>query len=125
VVVDRGWVPLDVSGVPVTGTAAAPGGRVTVTGLALGPDRVTAPAVPPAPSIVTKIDLGRADVPYRLLPVYVLLQTQAPPQTLPVPATPPTFDEGPHLSYAIQWFSFATIAVVGCGVLLARDRRRE
>jgi surfeit locus 1 family protein len=125
VVVDRGWVPLDLAGVPFTGTAAAPGGRVTVTGLALGPDGVTAPAISPAPSIVTRVDLGRAGLPYRLLPVYVLLQTQAPPQALPVPATPPTFDEGPHLSYAIQWFAYATIAVVGCVVLLTRDRRRE
>jgi len=32
---------------------------------------------------------------------------------------PPVLDEGPHLSYAIQWFSFALIALVG-GVLLAR-----
>jgi cytochrome oxidase assembly protein ShyY1 len=37
----------------------------------------------------------------------------------------PTFDEGPHLSYAIQWFAFATIAVVGGAVLLLRDRRGE
>jgi surfeit locus 1 family protein len=123
VVVDRGWVPIEVTGVPVTGTAAAPGGRVAVTGVAMPPDE-TAPASP-APSIVTRVDLARAGLPYRLLPVYVLLQTQAPTQQLPIPAPPPTFDEGPHLSYAIQWFAFATIAIVGCIVLLARDRGRE
>ena len=123
VVVDRGWVPLDVGGVPVTGTAAAPGGRVTVIGLALPPDQVTAPATSPAPSITTRIDLGRADLPYGLLPVYVLLQSQDPSQDLPAIVAPPTFDEGPHLSYAIQWFAFASIAVIGCIVLLARDRR--
>ena len=27
--------------------------------------------------------------------------------------TAPAFDEGAHLSYAIQWFAFATIALVG------------
>jgi len=123
VVVDRGWVPLDVTGVPVTATAAAPGGRVTVTGVAMPPDE-TAPASP-APSIATRVDLARAGLPYRLLPVYVLLQTQTPSQQLPIPAPPPTFDEGPHLSYAIQWFSFAAIALVGCAALLRRDRRRE
>ena len=123
VVVDRGWVPLDVRGVPVTGTAAAIGGRVTVTGVAMPPDE-TAPASP-APSIAARVDLARAGLPYRLLSVYVLLRTQTPSQQLPIPAPPPTFDEGPHLSYAIQWFSFATIAVVGCGALLVRDRRRE
>jgi surfeit locus 1 family protein len=125
VVVDRGWVPLDVAGVPVTGAAAAPGGRVTVTGLALPPDQVTAPAISPAPSITTRIDLGRADLPYRLLPVYVLLQNQDPPRALPASVEPPTFDDGPHLSYAIQWFAFASIAVIGCVVLLTRDPRRE
>ena len=31
--------------------------------------------------------------------------------------------EGPHLSYAIQWFSFAAIAVVGAVILLRRERR--
>jgi surfeit locus 1 family protein len=37
---------------------------------------------------------------------------------------PPPLDEGPHLSYAIQWFSFATIALAGAGVAAALDRRR-
>jgi len=35
--------------------------------------------------------------------------------TIPLPA----LDEGPHLSYAVQWFAFALIALVG-GALLAR-----
>ena len=122
VIVDRGWVPLETTTPPVTGAAAAPAGRVTVTGLALPPDQVSDPAVV-SPAIVTRIDLGRSDLPYRLLPVYVLLQSQAPAQASPEIVTPPGFDNGPHLSYAVQWFSFATIAVVGCVVLLVRDRR--
>jgi surfeit locus 1 family protein len=122
VIVDRGWVPLETTTPPVTGAAAAPTGRVTVTGLALPPDQVSDPAVA-SPAIVTRIDLGRSDLPYRLLPVYVLLQTQTPAQASPEVVAPPGFDNGPHLSYAVQWFSFATIAVVGCVVLLVRDRR--
>lgn len=35
---------------------------------------------------------------------------------------PPPLDEGPHLSYAVQWFSFAAIAIVGAGVVVARTR---
>jgi surfeit locus 1 family protein len=123
VIVDRGWVPLEVQTPPVTGQAAAPAGTVTVTGLALPPDQVSAPPVNPSPPLVTRIDLGRGDVPYTLLPVYVLLQSQQPAQAVPQVVAPPVFDDGPHLSYAIQWFSFATIAVVGCVVLLVRDRR--
>jgi len=123
VLVDRGWVPLDVASPPVTGAAAAPAGRVTVAGLALPPDSISATSISPAPSVVTRIDLGVGDLPYRLVPVYVLLQRQDPPQTSssPIPGQPPTLDEGPHLSYAIQWFAFATIAIVGCVVLLRRD----
>lgn len=37
----------------------------------------------------------------------------------------PAFDEGPHLGYAIQWFSFAVIGIVGWIVLLARSRARS
>jgi len=36
--------------------------------------------------------------------------------------TPPPLDEGPHLNYAIQWFAFAVIALVGAGVVI-RQRR--
>ena len=125
VVVDRGWVPLEVASPPVTGPAAAPEGQVTIAGLALAPDSISATPVSPAPSVVTRIDLGVADLPYRLVPVYVLLQTQDPPQASgsPIPVAGPTLDDGPHLSYALQWFAFATIAIVGCVVLLRRDPR--
>lgn len=36
---------------------------------------------------------------------------------------PPPLDEGPHLSYAIQWFAFATIAIVGGIAVAVRDSR--
>ncbi|MDQ6829523.1 MAG: SURF1 family protein, partial [Gemmatimonadota bacterium] len=35
----------------------------------------------------------------------------------------PPLDEGPHQSYAVQWFSFATIAVLGVGLLLYQEGR--
>ena len=38
---------------------------------------------------------------------------------------PPPLDEGPHLSYAIQWFSFALIAIVGTGVIAVRTRNER
>lgn len=56
----------------------------------------------------------RSAIPYPLYPFTVVLEegrvasTGAPPR---VP--PPPLDEGPHMNYAIQWFAFATIAVVG------------
>jgi surfeit locus 1 family protein len=35
----------------------------------------------------------------------------------------PALNNGPHLSYAIQWFSFAIIALVGAAVVAVRSRR--
>ena len=123
VLVDRGWVPLDVDTPPVTGEAAAPTGIVRIEGMALPPDRVSDPPPSPAPSITIRIDLGMRDLPYRLLPVYVLLAGQRPAQASPAIVAPPTLDNGPHFSYMLQWFAFATIAIVGGVLLVVRDRR--
>jgi surfeit locus 1 family protein len=35
---------------------------------------------------------------------------------------PPTLDEGPHLSYALQWFAFAAIALIGGVAVTVRGR---
>ncbi len=43
------------------------------------------------------------------------------PQSLPARLPPPTLSEGPHLSYAVQWFSFAAIALIGWGLLARRS----
>jgi len=41
---------------------------------------------------------------------------------LPIPVDPPTFDdEGPHLAYAVQWFSFLAIGLVGYGFLIRKS----
>ena len=44
----------------------------------------------------------------------------------PVRLNAPAFaDEGPHLNYAVQWFSFAGIALIGTPLVLRRQRRRR
>jgi len=43
----------------------------------------------------------------------------------PVRADPPPLDEGPHRAYAVQWFAFALVGVVGSVLVLARDRRSK
>jgi surfeit locus 1 family protein len=123
VLVDRGWVPLVTDTPPVTGAAAAPTGTVRVEGVALAPDAISDPARSPASAITIRIDLGISGMPYRLLPVYVLLAEQTPPQISPAPVPPPTLDNGPHLGYMLQWFAFASIALVGGVVLLVREQR--
>jgi len=71
----------------------------------------------------------RDSVPYPLVPFVI---QQLPPATAPNGQLPPGLirrpipevSNGPHLSYAIQWFSFAVIIVVG-SLALARKRAAE
>ncbi len=113
VLVDRGWVP-------------SPDAYHVDEALYREPDSATVEGlgvIPPAPS------RGRGDVdpaawrdsmPYALLP-FILQQTgPSARRGLPRRWPPPSLDDGPHLSYAIQWFSFALIIVVGTGALLRK-----
>lgn len=43
----------------------------------------------------------------------------------PVRVEPPRLDEGPHRSYAIQWFGFALVGIAGSAIVLQRDRKRR
>jgi surfeit locus 1 family protein len=38
---------------------------------------------------------------------------------------PPFADKGPHLNYAVQWFSFAAIALIGTPLVVRPRRRRR
>ncbi len=60
--------------------------------------------------------------PYRLVPL-VLRRIEQPPSAELRPVRVPELSNGPHLSYAIQWFSFATIAIVGSLAFLRSSRR--
>ena len=41
----------------------------------------------------------------------------------PLPEPLPSLSEGNHLSYAVQWFSFAAIGIVGLAILVLRRRK--
>lgn len=130
IAVDRGWVPFADDAPPVV-DAAPPAGRVHVTGV-LFPSEVPPgdEASPPSPvTTFARVDLDAlsAQVPYALAPVYLLLGSQDPASSgLPrIAPLPDPADSPPHLSYAIQWFTFATIAVVGFVVLVRREYGRS
>jgi surfeit locus 1 family protein len=130
VLVNRGWVPLDADEVPVT-AAPPPEGQVTVTGW-IRPAQTRGALGPADPDGGRLVTMNRVagerieeQVPYPLEPVY-LSALEGAEGELPVPASGPTFDdEGPHLGYAIQWFSFAAIGVVGYIFLMRRAVRRS
>jgi surfeit locus 1 family protein len=129
VAVDRGWVPL--TDEPPLLDAAPPAGRVRVAGVLMPSEVPAGPTDRPRVPVTTfaRVDLGTlaAQVPYALAPAYLLLGSQDPAQTgLPrIAPVPDPADGPPHLSYAIQWFTFATIALVGFVVLVRREYRRS
>ena len=128
--VDRGWIPFEAErDIPVRGAAAAPAGTVTVEGVLLPseqgdpfPEGASGDTV-----VVVAIPALAAATGLPLVPEFLSLQHQSPASVggLPAPAPLPQLDEGPHLSYAIQWFSFAAIALIGYGLLVRRDRAAE
>lgn len=129
VLVDRGWIP-DAQAEPASIAALDEPGVVTVDGVValsqtLSRQRGTQPSGPQADWYRVDIAAIQAQLPYRLLPVYLI---QAPPpggsQALPYRQVPEIdLSEGPHLSYAIQWILFALI--LGAGYLVYVDRHAE
>lgn len=134
--INRGWIPMGRQGPgggragPPADRAAPPAGQVRITGILRESEEagLLGPRDPPTGELdrAFRIDVERLghQLPYAVAPLWVQLTDQHPAQSraLPVPAPPPTLGEGPHLSYAVQWFSFAVIAVVG---FTAYARRRR
>ena len=137
--VDRGWVPFDLDEPPIR-PASPPRALVSVTGF-LQPAQVPVKGgflgalgliqKDPAEGelrAVFYVNPARLErqLPYRLEPVFLELSTQTPGQggRLPEVPPPPEISRGPHLSYALQWFSFALIGIIGY-IFLMRSVVRE
>ena len=72
--------------------------------------------------VFNRVDVARIgqQVSADLAPVYVIAFAGG-EDGLPVAVDPPDFgDEGPHLAYAVQWFGFAMVGLVGFFFLLRR-----
>ena len=131
VLVNRGFVPLG------TTVPAAPDGRVDVVGYLRMP-QVRSGVAPADTDDPANTEFQRYDVPLiadsiddasrdgaAVLPIYVQLATETPDDgdDLPDPATMPVLDEGPHLSYAVQWYFFSLCAVAGWVTVVGREIR--
>ena len=89
-----------------------------------------APTPPETPQVEwyqINIDAIQPQMPYELLPVFIL---QLPEEgrnsnDLPLREEPLVLDEGSHLSYAIQWFMFALILGVGYIFFIQTQELRE
>jgi surfeit locus 1 family protein len=139
ILVNRGWVPApDAATVDLTAIQRAP--ESVVTGVLMAfPDVQLPPADQAFRTRWFRLDgeAIRAQYPYPVAPLY--LQATGEPEAAPapghagadlsgggfapVPIDPPSVDSGPHLSYAVQWFSFAAIFLIGWTVLALRRTR--
>ncbi len=80
---------------------------------------------PPEPRHVRTIAYRRiaAALPYPIADTYVVaLGQDSVIAGTPLRIRPPPLDEGPHRSYAIQWFAFALIALGGAAFVVLKDR---
>jgi surfeit locus 1 family protein len=132
VLVTRGWV-YSPDGSTVDLARWREGDTATVTGFVESFPSAAAQRggaeVPNRPNALRWLDrdllarrVGSPLAPYHV--VALSADSAADPDSTPVRLTTPALDEGAHLSYAIQWFSFALIALVGAGVFVANDRRK-
>lgn len=136
ILVDRGWIPADEynSG---DWSSFQELGEVEVHGVirrskekADWGSRSDPTPVPGQAPLTTwnfiNIDGISRQVDYPLLPAYV---QQAPDETwtsLPYRSEPDVeITEGPHMGYAIQWFTFAAIIAIGYPVLIRRQTARS
>lgn len=126
-IVVRGLVPVGTSGPPAAGYET-PHGTVTLTGLiddGEEPLRLGEPAPDGGVlSQISRVDLDYIETWYDgdVLPIDLVLENQSPPNPgeSPIPVPRSELTEGRHLGYAVQWFAFAVIAVVGITALVWR-----
>lgn len=132
VLVDRGWIPADGNSLPADWRAYDEPGTVNVSGqIRLGRAKSGLLGVAdPLPEDGEKLEIwNNADlarigeqIPYPVLPVYIQPQANVNNTEPPIPFQPEVeLTEGPHFGYALQWFTFAAILVVGYPFFLRKQ----
>ena len=142
ILVLRGWIPAPDAATADPRPYAEPGsqeveGIIETTSNAGGPIPVpeTVNGAPVATYQRINTRALRGSITYPLLPVYLQI-LPGPSSAAPAPGggsgapalqrVPlPPLDEGPHLGYAIQWFGFASVAIIGMLVVLVKQHRDE
>jgi len=129
IVVDRGFIPIE-KGESAARPAASAAIVVTIEGLARDDERASGTVrqntgSPPIPTVTT-VNIGQlrplmGDT--QLAPQWVQLTSPA-TATDPAPLPGPTLDNGPHWSYALQWFGFTAVITIGWIILCWRTVRR-
>ncbi|HJZ50298.1 MAG TPA: SURF1 family protein [Roseiflexaceae bacterium] len=134
VLVDRGWIPHEQAEPEARGVFAAPPGEVTIVGVAQRSQENTGgpqdpPLGPDRPRLDAWFRVNIASIQqqagYPLLPVFIEQQPAPGDPALPRRVATTDLGEGPHLSYAIQWFAFAITLLVGYVAFTYQQTRRR
>lgn len=139
ILVDQGWIPYEDAQAGRWTGYNDESGEVTVTGR-LQPSQIlfgraaekaqgsTQGSGPQTEWYRIDVDSIQGQMPYQLLPVY-LLQSPDPggSSAYPIRIEPEVdLSEGPHLGYALQWFAFAlTAGVVYVALVRSREQKAQ
>nr|WP_240940482.1 SURF1 family protein [Planosporangium flavigriseum] len=122
VLVDRGWLAPPPGGALIKPVVpAAPSGEVTVIGPLRKPE---SGADRPVDHTVRRISPASLNLPYPVYGGYVMLDEQTPAadnRFTPVPAG--HVNAWQSGGYAVQWWAFAALTIVGYGYLARREAR--
>jgi len=125
-VVDRGWVPAGSTPQAPESVPAAPSGDVTVVvRLKPGEPEIPGRGAPEGQLATVRLpDVAALVDEPTYTGMYGLLVSEDPAAAdNPLPALRPVEDEGPHLSYALQWIAFGILAFVGLVWAVRRERK--
>jgi surfeit locus 1 family protein len=127
VLVDRGWV-YSPDGSSVDLARWREGDSAEVAGYVesyMSDAGVTTSAF--GPRVVRRISRREiaAKVPYPVAPYYLIVTSDSANREHPARRSEPVLNEGSHRSYAIQWFSFAAIAIGGAAAVVFREREER
>ena len=127
VLVDRGWV-YSPDGASVDLSHWHEGDSAHVAGYVENytpDDGVTTSAFGPRVVRRTSRSEIAAKVPFPVAPYFLIVTSDSAGRDHPARREAPVLDEGPHRSYAIQWFSFALIAIGGAAAVVFREREER
>ncbi len=137
VLVDRGWIPRGLADPePASLLVYDAFGEVSLEGVAYRTQTrsgLLSPIDPPLKEgqerlvAWSRMDIDRLQeqLPYPLLPVFIrqLPNSTDRPDRLPRPEGV-SLDEGPHLGYALQWFTFAGILAITYSVFIRQELQK-
>jgi surfeit locus 1 family protein len=133
VLIDRGWIPREKADPAARSAFTTPAGELLVSGIARrSQENVGGPQDPPLGPDRKRLDAWfhvdttriQQQTGYLLLPIFIEQQPTPGDPALPRRVATVDLGEGPHMGYAVQWFAFASILVVGYVAFIYSQTRR-